>query len=75
MENNKEIRDILNLIRELIAFIRGSPKRLAWFRQFNENDGFSGDGKSLRPFCPTPWTMRLVSLEAICSNYIPILNG
>ena len=74
IENNKEIRDMLDLIRELIAFIRGSPKRLAWFSQFNESDGFNGVRKSLRPFCPTRWTMRLVSLEAICSNYIAILN-
>ena len=74
MKNNKEIRDMLNLIRELIAFIRGSPKRLAWFSQFNESDRFNGAGKSLRPFCPTRWTMRLVSLEAICSNYIAIFN-
>ena len=27
IKNNKEIRDMLNLIGELIAFIRGSPKR------------------------------------------------
>ena len=68
MKSNKEIRDILNVIREFIAFIRGSPKRLAWFNQFRDNDADS-DGaaprKSLRPFCPTRWTMRLVSLEAI----------
>ena len=74
IKNNKEIRDMFNLIRELIAFIRGSPKRLAWFSQFNESDGFNGARKSLTPFCPTRWTMRLVSLEAICSNYIAILN-
>ena len=74
LKTSKEIRDMLNLIRELIAFIRGSPKRLAWFRQFNESDGFNGARKSLKPFFPTLWTMRLVSLEAICSNYIAILN-
>ena len=75
IKNNKEVRNMLNLIRELIAFIRGSPKRLAWFSQYNESDRFIGALKSQRPFCPTRWTMRLVSLEAICSNYIlAILN-
>ena len=47
---------------------------MAWFSQFNKSDGFNGARKSLRPFCSTRWTMRLVSLEAICSNYIAILN-
>ncbi|CAB4022107.1 zinc finger MYM-type 1-like [Paramuricea clavata] len=59
MKNNKVMRNILNMIQDLIAFIRGSSKRMAWFSEFNESDGFSG-GKSLRPFCPTRWTMRLV---------------
>ena len=75
MKNNKEIRDTLNVIRESIAFIRGSPKRLAWFNQFRDNDSDgAAAGKSLRSFCPTRWAMRLVSLEAICSNYRHIFN-
>ena len=66
---------MLNLIRELIAFICGFPKPLAWFSQFNESGGFNnGAGKSLSPFCPTRWTLRLVSLEAIYSNCIAIFN-
>ena len=73
MKNNTEMRNVLKVIQDLIAFIRGSPKRMAWFNQFNEGDIFS-DKKSLRPFCPTRWTMRLVSLEAICRNYKAILN-
>ena len=61
------------MIQGLIAFIHRSPKRMAWFNQFHESDSFS-DGNSLRPFRPTRWTMRLVSLEAICRNYTAILN-
>ena len=73
MKNNSEMRNVLKVIQDLISFIRGSPKRMAWFNQFNEGDSFS-DKKSLRPFCPTRWTMRLVSLEAICRNYKAILS-
>lgn len=73
MKNNKEMRDMISLIRDLIAFNRGSPKRMAWFIKFTESDELSS-GKSIQPFFPTRWTMRLVSLEPICSNYMAILN-
>ena len=73
MSSSKEIRDVMALILDLIAFIRGSPKRLAWFAHF-QNDDTGAERKSLRPFCPTRWTMRLVSLQAITSNYSAILH-
>ena len=73
MSSSKEIRDVMALIQDLITFIRGSPKRLAWFAHF-QNDHTGAERKSLRPFCPTRWTMRLVSLQAITSNYSAILH-
>ena len=74
MSSSKEIRDVMALIQDLIAFISGSPKRLAWFAHF-QNDDTGAERKSLRPFCPTRWTMQLVSLQAITSNYSAISIG
>ena len=64
MNADSEIRDIMLLVQELTSFIRGSPKRLAWFSQFKDTNN-ERQARSLRPFCPTLWTMRLVSLQAI----------
>ena len=38
MSSSKEIRDVMALIQDLIAFIRWSPKRLAWFAHFQNDD-------------------------------------
>eukprot|EP00794_Sanderia_malayensis_P000911 gene911-216_t len=46
---DREIRDIMLLVQELTAFIRGSPKRLPWFSQFKDTNNES-QARSLRPF-------------------------
>ena len=73
MNNNEEIRSIMVLVQELTAFIRGSHTRLAWFSHFKDEDE-ENMSKSLRPFCPTRWTMRFVSIQAITSNYAAIFS-
>ena len=62
----------MGLVQSLIAFIRGSPKRLSWFYQFQAVEG-NHRLAQLRAFCPTFWIMRLISLEAISRNYTPII--
>jgi hypothetical protein len=47
-----QCRDAMNQMKDLINFIRESPKRLAWFKSCQE-----GESHSLRPLCPTRWTM------------------
>ena len=73
MNVDSEIRDFMLLVQELTAFVRGSPKRLAWFSQFKDTNN-ENQAKSSRPFCPTRCTMRLVSLQTIASNYISIVE-
>ena len=51
-----------------IAFVRGSPKRLAWFKLYKS------DGTNLRPFCPTRWILRKTSVSSITSNYAALLE-
>lgn len=64
------VRDFLAILRELISFVRNSPKRLAIFKSFQEdtNDDelnlLSRNRQyTLRPFCPTRWCVRIKSLN------------
>lgn len=64
-----QCRDAINQIKELINFVRDSPKRLNWFADFQ-----SQDSVSLRPLCPTRWTMRISSIQSVLSNYAELLS-
>ena len=72
LKNISDVRNAMGLVQSLIAFIRGSPKRLSRFYQFHSVED-NHQLASLRPFCPTLWIMRLISLEAISRNYTPII--
>ena len=63
-----ECRDAMNLVKELINFIRESPKRLSWFTNFKDTGS-----PALRPLCPTRWTMRVSSVQSILDNYSELL--
>ncbi|KAL2080767.1 hypothetical protein ACEWY4_024560 [Coilia grayii] len=62
---SKLCRDPMNVVKDLINTIRESPKRLAWFDSFRKPTG----GNSLRPLCPTRWTMRVNSVTSVLGNY------
>ncbi|CAK6966905.1 unnamed protein product [Scomber scombrus] len=62
-------RNFMSLIRELITFIRNSPKRLAWFKEFQGTEA-----PQLRPLCPTRWTVRAASLQSIATNYSALMD-
>ena len=66
----KSVRDALSMTAEISTIIRSSPKRLAQFRHLQEelNPGVPG----LKPLCPTRWTVRTESLNAVIKNY-PII--
>lgn len=71
------LRDILSILKDLISFIRGSPKRLGKFGNLKQLLSDSHDieaGQVLRPFCPTRWCMRVVSLLCIDNNYEVLLQ-
>ena len=59
----------MSSIRDLITLIRNPPKWLAWFQDFQ-----SVDRLSLRPLCPTRWTVKAVLLQSISSNYSALLE-
>ncbi len=64
-----ECRDAMNQVRDIVNFVRDSPKRLAWFNSFQERD--TG---ALRPLCPTRWTMRISSVRSVLDNYSELLS-
>ena len=47
--------------------IRNSPKRLANFKSIQHS--VSADAPSLKPLCPTRWTIRSAAINAILVNY------
>lgn len=62
-------RNFMVLIRDMITLIRNSPKRLSWFKEFQNKDA-----PSLRPLCPTRWTVKTASLQSIASNYSALME-
>lgn len=59
----------MTLILELITLTRNSPKRLAWFQMFQGKEA-----TSLKPLCPTRWTVKAASLQSIASNYSALIE-
>lgn len=74
MQDIRAVADFLYTMRELINFIRGSPKRLACFEalQADTNTNIT-DFRKLRPFCPTRWCLRIISLITLHSNYETVI--
>lgn len=72
MKEVPAIRDFLVLIRELIGFVRSSPKRQACFESLQAAD--NTQNPSLRPFCPTRWCCRISSLKTILNNYSVLMR-
>lgn len=70
MRNVEKARDILNFIKELITFIKQSPKRLSWFTMLQIEENVT----ALRPFCPTRWTLRYSSLLSVMDNYNELMT-
>lgn len=62
-------RDTLNLVKDLINFVRDSPKRLAMFQSLKSNDS-----TKLRPLCPTRWAVKYVSMSSVLSNYSALMQ-
>lgn len=59
-ENILACRNFLTLMRDMVTLISNSPKQLAWFQEFQDKDA-----PSLRSLCPTRWTLKTASLQAI----------
>lgn len=49
------------MIKSIIVFVRSSPKRQAIFNTLQAEPDMI-NSKTLRPFCPTRWCIRIKSL-------------
>lgn len=61
------IRQALDFTMEVSQLIRFSPKRTSLFESLQAQ--VSPGAPTLKPLCPTHWTVRTRAIEAIASNY------
>ena len=67
------VRDSLNLVMELSQLIRFSPKRSSLFTALQAQ--VSPSAPTLKPLCPTRWTVRTKAIEAVLANYKLLLDA
>ena len=71
-KQSRPISDALTLVNELYNFIQLSPKRLALF---NTLKGELAPGNpTVKPLCPTRWTVRTPAISAVIKNYSVLLQ-
>jgi len=67
------VRNVMELIYELVQLIKFSPKRQALFDRLRKEIAIQTGGEplapSLRTLCPTRWTVRSGSIESVLHNY------
>ena len=66
------ISSTLDVIQELSNLIHFSPKRKALLEQMRHDFGM--ESSSLRPLCPTRWTVKHKAFESVQRNYEPLLQ-
>ena len=68
----RAISDALNLVGEMHNFIQNSPKQLALFNNFKAE--LAPHNPTIKPLCPTRWTVRTPAINAIITNYSVLLK-
>ena len=70
------IRDSMDVVKEIVKLVNFLPKRKSLFSskvvQLDEEEQ-EGHG-TIRPLCPTRWTIRTGSLESVLNQYSVIMN-
>ena len=61
------IREALDLVMGLGQLIRFSPKRCSLFETLQQQ--FAPGTPTLKPLCPTRWTVRTRAIDAVVANY------
>ena len=67
------VRNALDIVMELSQLILYSPKRSLVFQHCKQD--LSPGGSGLRPLCPTRWTVRTGSIDAVLRNYAAVLQA
>ncbi|VEN39225.1 unnamed protein product [Callosobruchus maculatus] len=65
----QSVRDFIGTVKQLITFVRDSPRRLDIFKNL-QNEG----SPALMKYCPTRWCVRIKSLKTVRDNYKPLME-
>jgi len=71
-KQSRPISDALTLVNELYNFIQLSPKWLALFNALK--DELAPANPTVKPLCPTRWTVRTPDINAVIKNYSVLLQ-
>ena len=67
------VKEALDFVREVVNFVRASPKRSRIFdqlKQYAEVETMTLTSTTgLRPLCPTRWTVRTAAIRSVLDNY------
>ena len=69
--DNRIMMDAMSSIQEVSKLIGASAKRLGQFELYQIE--LAPDAPTVRPMCPTRWTVRLRTLQSFVANFKPIL--
>ena len=62
------VRNALDLVMEVSQLILYSPKRSSLFLTLQSQ--MTPGSKTLKPLCPTRWTVRTAAISAVLGNYV-----
>ncbi|XP_078679480.1 zinc finger MYM-type protein 1-like [Branchiostoma floridae x Branchiostoma belcheri] len=68
------IRDAMDLAREIDRLTNYSPKRKTLFTQLAAGDQDDKASGTIKPLCPTRWTVRTAALESVLGNYSTLMD-
>ena len=72
------LSNCIEFIMQLVQLIRFSPKRLSLFQSIQQLISFGDDSaavpSSLRPLCPTRWTVRHSAIDGVLKNYRALIS-
>ena len=68
------VRDTIEFVKDIVNFMRASPLRMRTF-ELIKRDTDSNSETSLRPLCPTRWTVRARSIQSVIDNYAALMQA
>ena len=77
VDENKLLKDALDMAHEIVKVIKNSPKKEAIFKRKQIEDEVNSDIPQIgiRKMCPTRWTVRADALDSILQNYDTIMES
>ncbi|XP_011858192.1 PREDICTED: zinc finger MYM-type protein 1-like [Vollenhovia emeryi] len=76
IEKVLEARKFIGEVKDMINFVRDSPKRFSKFQnlQAAEKEENEKDVPALVAYCPTRWVVRIKSLKTVLANYKMLMS-